>query len=152
LIARIVPLAILALLVWLFIQQNVGTKGATQIVATVVHAPIELKNETESLQASSWKAVPFNVPYSGTVNIDLDVVSGNPINVYVTTPDQVDAMKQEHWSEIRAYPQFNAVKSKTYRRSAQLGQGAYYLVVRDTSLGILSASASDVSVKVRLTP
>jgi hypothetical protein len=145
---RIVALLVIVFLVWIFIQQNMGTKGATQMVATAVHAPIELKNETESLRASSWKAIPFNVTYSGTVNIDLDVVSGNPINVFVTTPDQVDVMKQEHWSEVRAYPDFNAVKTKTYRRNAQLGQGAFYLIIRDTSLGILSASASDVSVKV----
>jgi len=44
------------------------------------------------------------------------------------------------------------VKTKTYWRTGQLGQGSYYLVMRDTSLGILSQRASDISVKVQLNP
>jgi hypothetical protein len=61
-------------------------------------------------------------------------------------------MKKEQWSQVQVYSNFNAAKTKLYRRSARLGQGSYYLVLRDTSLGILSASASDISVKVQLNP
>jgi len=50
------------------------------------------------------------------------------------------------------YTDFSASKTKTYRRSGQLNEGSYYLVLRDTSLGILSSSASDISVKVQLNP
>jgi hypothetical protein len=88
----------------------------------------------------------------GTVNVDLQVVRGNPIDVLLTTPDQLEAMKKEQWSQVQVYPNFNAAKTMLYRRSARLGQGAYYLVIRDTSLGILSSSASDVSIKVQLNP
>jgi len=37
-------------------------------------------------------------------------------------------------------------------KRAGLGQGSYYLVMRDNSLGILSAKVSDISVKVQLNP
>jgi len=148
----LIPVAALALLAWTFIQNSVGTKGATQILATTVHAPIELQNEVENLRAASWKGIALNVPYSGTVNVDLQVVRGNPIDVLLTTPDQLEAMKKEQWSQVQVYTDFNAAKTMLYRRSARLGQGAYYLVIRDTSLGILSSSSSDISVKVQLNP
>jgi hypothetical protein len=92
------------------------------------------------------------VPYSGTIEVNLAVVRGNPVDVFLTTPDQLDTMKKEDWSNVAVYSDFNATKTKTYRRTGQLSQGSYYLVMRDLSLGILSSSASDISVKVQLNP
>ena len=150
--SRLALVLVLVFLMWVFMRQTFGDKATSQIVATAIHAPLEVKNEVENLPASSWKAVALNLPYSGTLDVNLAIVSGNPIDVFVTTPDQLQAMKKEEWNQVRTYTDFNATKAKTYRRSARLGQGAYYLVLRDTSLGILSSSASDVSVKVQLNP
>jgi hypothetical protein len=141
---------LLAILGWFW--YNAGTKRTTEMLATAVHAPIEVKNEVENLPATSWKGVALDLPYSGTVNVDVEVVRGNPIDVFLTTTDQLETMKKEQWNQLRVYTDFNASKTKTYRRSGQLSQGSYYLVLRDTSLGILSMSASDISVKVQLNP
>jgi hypothetical protein len=122
------------------------------MIATAVHAPITLQDEVQNLPASSWKAVALNLPYSGTLNVNLEVVRGNPIDVFLTTTDQLETMKKEQWNQLKVYTDFNASKTKTYRRSGQLSQGSYYLVLRDTSLGILSMSASDISMKVQLNP
>lgn len=150
--ARLIPILILCLLAWYFVRINYGSKATNQMIATAVHAPIEVKNEVENVPASSWKAVAFNLPYSGTVNISLQVMRGNPVDVFITTTDQLETMQKAQWNQVRVYTDFNASKTTTYRRSAQLGQGNYYLVMRDTSLGILSSSASDISVKVQLNP
>jgi len=150
--SRLALLLVLVFIVWVFTRQILGNKATNQIIATAIHTPLEVKNEVENLPASSWKAVALNLPYSGAVDVNLRVVSGNPVDVFVTTPDQLAAMKKEQWNQVQVYSDFSATKTKTYRRSAQLGQGAYYLVLRDTSLGILSSSASDVSVKVQLNP
>src|SRR2546426_3381504 len=93
-------LAILLLLVGL-IWYNAGTKRTTEMIATAVHAPIEVKNEVENLPASSWKAVALNLPYSGALNVNLEVVRGNPVDVFLTTPDQLEAMKKEQWNQVR---------------------------------------------------
>lgn len=146
-----VLLAILLLLVGL-VWYNAGTKRTTQIIATAVHAPITLQDEIQNLPASSWKALALNLPYSGTLSVNLEVVRGNPIDVFLTTTDELETMKKDQWNQVRVYMDFNASKTKTYRRSGQLSQGNYYLVLRDTSLGILSMSASDISVKVQLNP
>jgi hypothetical protein len=68
------------------------------------------------------------------------------------TPDQLEKIKKADWINVQVYGDFSATKTKTYNRSARLNQGIYYLVLRDTSLGILSAHASDISVKAELKP
>ncbi len=141
-------LAILLLLVGLG-WYNAGPERTTQVIASAAHAPITLQDEVQNLPASSWKAVALDLPYSGTVNVNLEVVRGNPVDVFLTTPDQLEPMKEEQWNQVRIYTDFNASQTKTYERIARLTQGNYFLVLRDTSLG---TSASDVSVKVQLNP
>ncbi len=145
-------LLLLVFLVWYLLRLNYGSKQASDAIRTAVRAPITLKDSVENLPAASWRAVGLNLPYPGTVDVNLEVVRGNPIDVFLAPTDQLDTTKEEHWNDVRVYTDFNAVKTKTYRRAGQLGQGSYYLVIRDTSLGILSASASDISVKVQLNP
>jgi hypothetical protein len=145
-------LLVLLLLFLGFVWYKAGTRKTTQLIATAVHAPITLKDEVENVPASSWKAVGLDLPYSGTVDVNLQVVQGNPVDVFVVTPDQLDTMKKEDWSNVKVYGNFNATKTKTYKRAGQLEQGSYYLVMRDTSLGILSSRASDISLKVQLNP
>lgn len=150
--ARLLPLVLLALVGWWFLRANYGSKQTNQAIASVVRAPITLKDEVQNIPAASWKALALNLPYQGSVDIDVHVVHGNPLNIFLIDSDQMDAIQHGNWTQVRTYTDFNALKSTTYRRTGQLRQGSYYLVVRDTSLGILSQSASDVSVKVVLNP
>ena len=113
---------------------------------------IELKNEVQNLPASSWRAVALSLPYSGTISVDLTVERGNPLDVFLTTPDQLDNMKTGQRNQVTVYSDFTASKAKIYKRSGRLRQGNYYLVLRDRSLGVLSASSSDIAVKAQLNP
>jgi hypothetical protein len=113
---------------------------------------IELKNEVQNLPAASWRAVALSLPYSGTISVDLTVERGNPLDVFLTTPDQLDNLRTGQRNQVRVYSDFTASKAKIYKRSGQLRQGNYYLVLRDTSLGVLSASSSDIAVKALLNP
>ena len=149
---RVGLLVLLVLLGSYSMRVNHGSKQAENASRTAVRAPIALRDSVENVPAASWKAVALTLPYPGTVDVSIEVVNGNPMDVVVTTPDQVEILKQNGWGRMRVISDFNAVKTKTYRRSGQLGQGSYYLVLRDTSLGVLSASASDVSVKAHLNP
>ncbi len=146
-----VLLAILGVLLFL-IWRAVGTDNVRTVVSTAARLPVTLDDQVENVRAASWKAIALNLPYSGTVSINLAVVSGNPLDVFLTTPDQTDAMKAGQWQDVKVFSGFSATKTKTYRRTQTLNQGSYYLVVRDTSLGILSSSASDISVKAELNP
>jgi len=149
LVRLIILLVIVGAGAWYYLRVNLGEKETREVIATVAHTPVTLKDEVENLPANSWKAVGLNLPYTGTLAVKVDVVRGNPLDVYLTTSDQLDAMKRADWQNVKVYTDFSATKTK---RDSRLNQGAYYLVLRDTSLGILSASASDVSVKVQLNP
>jgi hypothetical protein len=65
-------------------------------------------------------------------------------------PDQINNLKMRQ--RFKVYTDFTASKTTTYKRSGRLMQGNYYLVLRDTSLGVSSARSSDVTVKVELNP
>jgi hypothetical protein len=153
---KVGALALLAGFLLLVLTTNIGSnvrsESKSQAVGAVLHTPITVKDEVENLPAASWKAVPLNLPYSGSVNVNLSIVQGNPVDVFLARADQLETIKKEQWNNVQVFTDFNASKTKTYRRDGKLGQGGYYLVVRDSSLGILSASASDISLKVQLNP
>jgi hypothetical protein len=148
----VILLSILGFLGCYFLQVSFGSKHTSAAFRTPVKAPVTLTDEIENVPANSWKAVALNLPYTGTVDVSLEVVRGNPVDVFLTTTDQLNAIQKSDWSNVRVYSDFNAIKSKNYRRNGLLGQGSYYLVMRDSSLGILSAPASDISVTVKLNP
>jgi predicted RNA binding protein YcfA (HicA-like mRNA interferase family) len=148
---RVGLLLLLVLLGWYLVRVN-GTKQTNDAIRAVVRAPIVLHDSVENVPAASWKAVALDLPYPGTVDVSLQVVNGNPVDVVMTTPDQIEVLKQNGWNQMRVFTDFNAMKTRTYRRTGQLGQGSYYLLIRDTSLGILSQRASDISVKAQLNP
>jgi hypothetical protein len=150
-------LAIVVLLVgfgiFMNIYKNAGTAQSNgQGVTNIFHTPQTITDEVENVPAASWKVLNYNFPSGGKLDITVRVVNGNPIDIYLTPADQVDAMKRREWGSVKTYGDFNANKTREYHRTAQLGAGSYCLVLRDTSLGILSAHASDVSVKTILTP
>ena len=95
-------------------------------------APITLKDEVQNLAAGGWKAFPFYTS-GGELNIDLRVVHGNPIDVFLTTGDQLDPMKRGDWAAVTTIATFDATRTATYRRTGSLGVGDYQLVVRDTT-------------------
>lgn len=124
----------------------------TQQRTTAVHLPVTLIDEVEHFPAPAGKAIPLSLSYGGTVNIDIQVVRGNPVDVFLTTPDQLDTLSKGEWYNLKVYGDFGATQTKTYRRAVHLAQGGYYLVVRDMSVGVPTSLPSDISVKVQLHP
>lgn len=78
------------------------------------------------------------------------MVKGNEVEIYLITPDQMENVKTK--KQFKHVQGFDAVKTKTYRRSGRLPAGDYYLVVIDTTMGILSASSSDIKILAKLDP
>ncbi|MGH9564202.1 MAG: hypothetical protein ACRD3S_22345, partial [Terracidiphilus sp.] len=129
---------------------TVGQKNANMLFATAVRAPLQLDNEVQNLPAASWKSIPLNLTYPGTLVVSVTVVQGNPVDVFLTDGTGIAALQANQ--RVGSINGFEATKTRDYRRSGQLGRGVYYLILRDTSLGILSAHASDISVNATLNP
>lgn len=148
-VARV--LVVMPLVLILFVGAASGQKEILPSPAAQ-HSPVMLINEVEHLPALAWKAVPFRLPHDGIVNIDVQVVRGDPIDVFLTTSDHIDHVKKIEWNKLKTYGDVMATGTKTFSRGVRLGQGGFYLVVRDMIVGTPSAPPSDVSVKVRLNP
>ena len=149
----LIPFLLVMLTIFLLIRYTAGNKAASTLVATVTHTSITLRDETTNLPANSWRSIPAQLPYNGSLDVTLRVIRGNPLDVFLVTPSEMDSIQRTNdWRGIQGSTDFIAAKTITYHRTAPLYQGTYFLVLRDPSLGILSQSASDVSVKIVLNP
>lgn len=117
---------------------------------TVVHTPITIIDAVEKINIGDWKALPLNLAASGTLDVTISVVHGNPIDVYVMPGPELDNFKNH--KEFKDVIDFMVTKTRNYKRSADLSNGDYYLVLRDSSLGIFSTRSSDVKITVQLKP
>jgi hypothetical protein len=145
-------LVVISLVLILFVWTATGRREKPQSPNAPQHPPAILIDEVEHLPPLAWKAVPLSLLNAGIVNIDVQVVQGNPIDVFLTKSDQIDSVKKVEWSSLKVYGDVSATRTKTFRRAVRLAQGEFYLVLRDMTVGTPSSPPSDVSVKVQLTP
>lgn len=141
-------LCLTAISVYLFQRENwVLSRRAVADEITI------LRDEVENLPAATWRAIPIAPPTTGNVQVHLDVVRGNALDVFLVRSDQVDLLKQENeWRNVQKLSAFDAVETRTYRRTALLAADTYYLVLRDRTLGLLSANSTDARIRVTLNP
>jgi hypothetical protein len=146
--AKVVVLIFLLGVIW-FIATKVGKP--TELLKSAAHMPMDLTNEVENLHANSWRAVPLTIPYTGFLTVSAHVERGNPIQMFLTDSTGVDKLKAGERA-LTYIGGFYAPQASTFQHTDRINQGTYYLVMRDNSLGILSSTASDISLKVQLAP
>lgn len=145
-------LVVISLVLILFVWTATGRRGKPQSPNASQHSPTILIDEVEDLPPLAWKAIPLSLLNAGNVNIDVQVVQGNSIDVFLTEANQIDSVKKVEWSTLKVYRDVSATRTKTFRRAVRLARGRFYLVLRDMTVGTPSSSDSDVSVKVQLNP
>jgi hypothetical protein len=123
----------------------------THLLKSAAHMPMDLTNEVENVRVHSWRGVALTVPYTGSLTVSAQVERGNPIQMFLTDGSGVDKLKAGDRAATYIGA-FYAPQARTFQHTERVNQGTYYLVLRDSSLGILSSSASDVSLKVQLAP
>src|SRR5436190_12718246 len=80
--------------------------------------PLTLADAVENVAPRSIKPVTLTLPYPGKVTIEANVVRGNNLDISVVETNQLENIRAERrFSEI---PDFQATKTKDYRRSSQL--------------------------------
>jgi hypothetical protein len=93
-----------------------------------------------------------NIPCKGLLNIDLGVVSGNPIDIVLINRNQLDLLANKGWTNATRQLGFTANKTETYHVAAEIAEGSYDLVYRDASLGVSSTGETNVIVRITLDP
>jgi len=115
---------------------------------SVVHATVTILDTIEKLKIGSYKALPLTLPSGGTLNVTVDVVRGNPIDVTLIPGSELENYKTQ--KEVKNVALFTATKKKSYKRSANLNNGDYYLIIRDSSLGVFSVQHSEIKITAQL--
>lgn len=148
----IVLVVILAGLLWMAFRTTTPQQVASNPILSAVASlrPVDLLDEVENLPASSMKGIPITLPYGGTLTLEVQVLRGNPVDIFLVDPSDAELIKAKE--KFQSYQGFNAEKSMVYSRQGQMAPGTYDVVFIDRSLGILSASASDIKVKAHLAP
>lgn len=156
LVTGLVLLALVAAAILLWLRAVMGQEGLQTSLATAVQAPLELENETVSVEAAHSRAIPVRLPYSGQLDLNVSVVKGEYVNVYVVDAAGWAAFKSAKQAffggKFNHYPAFEATKTQRSHTHARLGAGAYYIVLENPTLGLLVADSFDVAVKARLEP
>jgi hypothetical protein len=111
---------------------------------------MEIKNSFVQLETASMASIPINLPYCGTLSVEANVVSGDSIDVFLLTPDQYDSLQSGH--DFSQFGNFKAENTKNYKKIARVGQGSYYLILRDSTLRFLTAPSSQIKLLVTLNP
>src|SRR5262245_33688921 len=75
--SRMFALVLALVLGWALI----GKQSNRRDLAAAVSAPVTVKDVIDNIPANSWKAVALNLPYSGNLEVKLEVVRGNPLDV-----------------------------------------------------------------------
>jgi hypothetical protein len=151
-----VVISIVAGAFWLGYRYVNGEDNANRVLATAIKAPITLRDEVVSVQAGQAQALALDVPYAGSITLEVDVRHGKHVNVYL-----IDSASWAKFTKAREalfggrfehYPAFKGTQIRTYKRSGRLGEGTYYVVVENPTLGILVPSSFDAGVKASLRP
>lgn len=142
--------AILGGAAWFLFGRVVGVENAEKLLSKVTKTPITLIDEIENIRASHRSGLPITLPYTGTLDISVEIVNGNPLDIYVIEYSELE--KFANSEKFQHYPDFQATKTKIYKRSASISEGVYYIMIRDTSLGFLSSSSTDYKITAKLKP
>ncbi len=146
------PLVVASSVLILSVCFAIRRREVSQLLTAAPHRRIILVDDVDHLPPLAWKAIPMTLPSSGIVNIDVRVIRGNPIDAFLTTPDQFDIPKKVEWNGLKIYRDISITGTRTFRWTGRLEQGGFYLVVRDMTVPIPTTPTSDISVKVLLDP
>jgi curli biogenesis system outer membrane secretion channel CsgG len=116
----------------------------------VVHTPVTILETIEKLEIGSSKVFSLNLPAGGTATVTVDVPRGNRIDINIIPGSELENFKGH--KNFNSVADFTATKTKSYKRSAYLDSGNYYLVLRDSSLGFFSVQSSEIKIMVQLEP
>lgn len=112
-------------------------------------APITLIDTVEKIKIGDWKALPLHLASRGTLSLIMSVVRGNPIDAYVIPGSELENFKRR--TEFQKVAGFMVTKMSS-RHSSDIGSGDYYLILRDSSLGVFSTQNSEIKITVQLEP
>jgi hypothetical protein len=143
---RLVAMLLLIEIYWL--MSSLAGKPAGLLAAT--HLPVNLTNEVDTVAVHGWRAIPIQIPYTGSLTIVAHVQRGNSMTMMLTDGNGLQKLKNHKWGSYLG--EFYAPHAADFHHTGRVHQGAYYFVIRDKHAEIDSPASSYVSVEARIEP
>jgi hypothetical protein len=138
---------------WYAFRALAGERRANAVLASAALLPVELTNQTVSVPAKSYRALPITLPYGGEVSFEVTVTKGKHVDVYVV--DASDWPPSKSKLLVGDFPNYPALRGTRVARSnlsGRLSAGSYMIVVFNPTYGLLVDSSFDVDVRADLRP
>ena len=128
--------------------------------------PAVLIDEVVNLSANSAKKVPLHIAKESMITLTVNVVHGNPVDVYVIPTSELGnfnnalsitgnimadpAARERAKHMFQQVEEFRVTKARTYKRAGVFRPGDCFIILVDTSKGVLSLPRSDIKVHAQL--
>jgi hypothetical protein len=120
------------------------------LVNAAAHLPVDLTSEVDRVAVHSWRAVPIQIPYTGSLTISAHVQGGNSMTMMLTDGNGLQKLKNHKWGSYLG--EFYAPHTADFHHTGRVHQGVCYFVIRDKHVENDSPSFSEVSIKARIEP
>lgn len=117
-----------------------SSNNAPQIKIHKESPPLTLIKEIENIPASTYKTLPFTLPYAGYVTVKVAIVQGNNLDVDVI--DEAGTAALSNKSSYTGYPNFYAGNTREYLRMNHMDAGTYYLLLKDNSVALFNETVT----------
>jgi len=136
-----------------FIFENFSLARAAGNLAVVkiVRTHADLLSDKFSVSRGHPEIVPFEVPYAGTLNVEVKASGSTPLEISLVRDDSAENDPAKA-AEAAALPDWQAASAKTYERHGRVEAGKYDLVVRDRSTGEGLIGGPRFTVQISLEP
>jgi hypothetical protein len=138
---------------WALVAATIGTTEASRLFATTFHRPMDLHDETVSIPSDEFRGAVVEVPYAGSVTLEVRSLGGQSIDVHVIRG--VDLVRLAGTKppfaalKLNDFGAFESTAAPTVLRSGHLSAGRYIVVLEHAERG---APTSGAKVLARLAP
>jgi hypothetical protein len=134
-----------------------GVRGAKSALAAFLGTPSPIADETISVPPASSRGVPIWLPFSGELQLEVNVIEGAQVNVHVISAVDWNAFQKAEGRLLSGrfrfdFPEFQALTTAQARLSGRLLQGPYFVVIENPTLGASAAPPFEVRVRASLRP
>jgi len=143
----VVTVAVVAYVAWKWFPL-----GGKNFVSRIFRGGEEvIVDEEFGVPSKSWQSRGFSLRGDASVEVDV-VCDGDGVNVYVVSEADYKRFESAHGSlfggEYRHYPAFHMVRINRGRKSSQLGEGRYWVIVENPTWGVVAKPNFSARLKV----
>jgi hypothetical protein len=139
------------------VHVRAGLRAAKSALGTFLGAPTGLTDETVSVPMASSRGVPIRLPFSGDLQLEVNVAQRAPVNIHVISAADWSTFQRTEGRLLGGrfrfdFPEFQALASAQPKLSGHLWEGSYFIIVENPTLGPIDAPPYDVHVRASLRP